>query len=224
MAASQSVGDWLHIAQVVDSRSAKQCRDRWLHVLCPTVNKAPFTPPEDKALLEAVAQHGKKWAVIARDVFEHKRTDNQCKNRWKNLQNGVMVARAREARAAQQAAATLRVEPLELSAIVDDIVEEEIAASSPVSVTEAHALKDHSLLPPPAKTSRSWTTIMRGSLTGIEVNFNQYIGFNKAGPFDAVNRALRARPDARTFAYDGLPRHYNPFDINETTTVQHTQP
>ena len=110
------------------------------------------------------------------------------------------------------------LEPLELDNILQEIrddpvpdttIRETRRSPSPAVMwphTVAHVLKDHTLLPPPAKTSRSWLTTVCGSPTGITVNFNHHVGFGRVGPFDAVNRALgRTLCDARRDAWDGLP-------------------
>ena len=101
--------------------------------------------------------------------------------------------------------------PLELDTILQDIggppPPAPRAPLGPLSVGP-------NVLPPPAKTSRMWMAIMQGSPTGIAINGNHYKNFKRCGPFDAINRALSAQRDARTCAWDGLPRHYDPFDVD----------
>jgi hypothetical protein len=71
---------WREIARVVAHRTAKQCRERWLNHLIPTVNKDPWTEEEDVVIFDLFQQHGKKWAEIARALPG--RTDNSIKNRF----------------------------------------------------------------------------------------------------------------------------------------------
>ena len=76
--------------------------------------------------------------------------------------------------------------------------------TSPITVTAAHLHKDHDLLPPPAKTTNYWKTVIKGTLTGIEAPRLS------DGPFVNINRALKRFPDARNDAWDGLPLRFKP--------------
>merc|ERR1711968_366473 len=57
---------WTTIAFKLEHRTGKQCRERWAHHLDPKINKAPWTPEEDRIIIEANAQHGNKWALISK--------------------------------------------------------------------------------------------------------------------------------------------------------------
>ena len=57
---------WQFVSGFVIERTPKQCRERWLNHLQPGVNKAVFTPEEDRLLVCAVDAQGGKWAQISR--------------------------------------------------------------------------------------------------------------------------------------------------------------
>jgi hypothetical protein len=65
-------------------RSARQCKERWVNYLSPTLNTGEWTPEEDRLLLEKQRAYGTKWAQIAK--FFPNRTDGMVKNRFNRIQ------------------------------------------------------------------------------------------------------------------------------------------
>jgi Myb-like DNA-binding protein FlbD len=81
--------NWVRIAQLIGSRSPKQCRERYHQNLSPTLNHEPISPEEGLQIERMVGEMGKRWSEIARRL--HGRSDNAVKNWW----NGGMNRRRR---------------------------------------------------------------------------------------------------------------------------------
>lgn len=77
-------GNWVGVAEHVAGRTPKQCRERWMLVLDPTINKDEWTPEEDEQLLVLHQAHGNAWALIAKQL--QGRTENSTKSRFKSLE------------------------------------------------------------------------------------------------------------------------------------------
>jgi hypothetical protein len=77
------VKDWEIIAGHMTDRTPRQCRDRWKIYLCPSVNRAPWTPDEDRLLFDKVRRLGRKSASLC-PYFEN-RTPSNVKNRWNSV-------------------------------------------------------------------------------------------------------------------------------------------
>lgn len=86
---SQGALNWVRIAQMIGSRSPKQCRERYHQNLKPSLNHAPISAEEGALIERMVGEMGKRWADIARSL--HGRSDNAVKNWW----NGSMNRRRR---------------------------------------------------------------------------------------------------------------------------------
>ena len=75
--------DWTKIAELVDGRTPKQCRERWKHHLDPSVKKSKWTEDEDAIVLREHDKYGNKWSKIAKSLPG--RTANSVKIRMTTL-------------------------------------------------------------------------------------------------------------------------------------------
>lgn len=71
---------WTKLAEKLPGRIGKQCRERWINHLDPDMCHTPFTPEEDKMIIELHQEYGNSWTKIA--ACMPKRTCNAIKNRW----------------------------------------------------------------------------------------------------------------------------------------------
>ena len=75
--------DWQAIANEMPSRTVRQCKERWLNYLSPSLDKSPWKEAEDKLLNEKYRELGSRWRLIAQSFPN--RTEIAVKNRMKKL-------------------------------------------------------------------------------------------------------------------------------------------
>lgn len=71
---------WNIIAQFIEGRTPKQCRDRYCNYLFPGIFNGEWSTEEDELLMELYKKYGPRWTTLQRS-FPY-RSANTIKNRW----------------------------------------------------------------------------------------------------------------------------------------------
>lgn len=74
---------WIRISQFVPGRNSKQCRERWMGQLAPTIRKDSWSREEDEILMRQHDIIGNKWTAIA--TLLPGRSAINVKNRWSKI-------------------------------------------------------------------------------------------------------------------------------------------
>lgn len=80
---------WQDIADDMETdRNGKQCRERYINHLSPTLKGDVWSPKEDHSLFSAFFRVGKKWSIVSKVL--RGRTDNGTKNRFHHLRRRLI--------------------------------------------------------------------------------------------------------------------------------------
>lgn len=60
----ECVGFVQFVSLEIDMHLVAECAKRWQHVLGPDFKHSPWTPEEDRKLLDAMIRHGNNWKQI----------------------------------------------------------------------------------------------------------------------------------------------------------------
>ena len=95
------LGRWRRVALIVQTRTSKQCRERYCDHLDPAIDHSPLRPGEKALVEEALLRGERRWCKMARML--RNRTANHVKNAYqskvygvyKNTPKGAFVRRLR---------------------------------------------------------------------------------------------------------------------------------
>ena len=75
---------WQRIAEQIDGRNTKQCRERWMGFLDPSIKHSRWTAEEDRILRESHMHfNGNRWSEIVKRLPG--RTQLQVRDRWRRV-------------------------------------------------------------------------------------------------------------------------------------------
>lgn len=82
---------WITVAMMIPGRNSKQCRERWMGHLSPSIVKHNWTVEEDQILISQHSLIGNKWTLIA--TMLPGRSAINVKNRWNCLKKSRTLTR-----------------------------------------------------------------------------------------------------------------------------------
>ena len=119
---------WCVVAENLPGRVGKQCRERWMNHLDPSVKKCKWSDEEDETMIRMQQQFGNRWSEIAKSLPG--RSENAVKNRWNSRlrKNQLRMKRAEQASNAPNNA--VKTAKASASAAANSAATASVAASS----------------------------------------------------------------------------------------------
>ena len=75
--------NWKDVSLEMQTRTPRQCRERYQNYLKPSIDFSKWTDEEDQTILKLVQLYGSKWNTLAKQM--HGRTGNAVRNRYQVL-------------------------------------------------------------------------------------------------------------------------------------------
>jgi hypothetical protein len=86
------IPSWSAVAKMIQNRSSKQCRTRWLYTLKPNLKKGVWSYDEEMQLLEIVQKYKSQtskmtsiWPLVAKEL-NNGRSDRACRSKYDYMQ------------------------------------------------------------------------------------------------------------------------------------------
>jgi hypothetical protein len=118
------LGQWVSIAAQMPQRNSRQCRERYMKYLDPSLNTSPWTEHEDNLLMAKFKELGSRWMLMV--PFFSNRTDAMIKNRYQ------VLARKQEPDQGSLSTGTLKTNDIFDNATLRDEIHRELNLGIPV--------------------------------------------------------------------------------------------
>ncbi|EAY02969.1 Myb-like DNA-binding domain containing protein [Trichomonas vaginalis G3] len=81
--------NWEEVAYQMQTRNARQCKERWNIYLSNNYNRSEFTIEEKFKILQLIQLFGKKWTVIAK--YLDNRSDVDVKSEYRKMERNCIT-------------------------------------------------------------------------------------------------------------------------------------